>query len=164
MDERLESTWHLVYYQVSGEPGIACYGRRSDIYLVECGLAHKLIHWSSPRNFIFRVFNFRGLSQLRNYFNSVIFPIYGMFIFVGDSKQVWTGSFCLELGCFQISLLWRVSKDEGKGSCSGCLLYTSPIGQRYMGSCRSQVRRSLSTDVLSMFSRVLLNLSSHWGW
>ena len=23
MDKRLESSWHLVYYQVSGEPGIA---------------------------------------------------------------------------------------------------------------------------------------------
>ena len=43
MDERLESSWCLVYYQVSGEPGITGYGRRSDIYLGECGLAHKLI-------------------------------------------------------------------------------------------------------------------------
>ena len=43
MDERLESSWRLVYYQVSGEPGITGYGRRSDIYLGECGLAHKLI-------------------------------------------------------------------------------------------------------------------------
>ena len=31
MDERLESSWRLVYYQVSGEPGIACCSRRSDI-------------------------------------------------------------------------------------------------------------------------------------
>ena len=44
MDERLESSWHLVYYQVSGEPGIAGCSRRSDIYLGECGLARKLIH------------------------------------------------------------------------------------------------------------------------
>ena len=43
MDERLESSWCLVYYQVSGEPGITGYGHRSDIYLGECGLAHKLI-------------------------------------------------------------------------------------------------------------------------
>ena len=44
MDKRLESSWHLVYYQVSGEPGIAGCSRRSDIYLGECGLARKLIH------------------------------------------------------------------------------------------------------------------------
>ena len=31
MDERLESSWRLVYYQVSGEPGIARCSRRSDI-------------------------------------------------------------------------------------------------------------------------------------
>jgi len=68
VDKRLESSWHLVYYQVSGEPGIARCSRRSDIYLGECGLARKLIHWSLPRcNFIFRVFNFLGWSQPRNY-------------------------------------------------------------------------------------------------
>ena len=44
VDERLESSWHLVYFQVSGEPGIAHCSRRSDIYLGECGLARKLIH------------------------------------------------------------------------------------------------------------------------
>ena len=44
MDERLESSWHLVYYQVSGKPGIAGCSRRLDIYLGECGLARKLIH------------------------------------------------------------------------------------------------------------------------
>ena len=44
MDERLESLWLLVYYQVSGEPGIARCSHRSDIYLGECGLARKLIH------------------------------------------------------------------------------------------------------------------------
>jgi len=70
--------WLLVYYQVSGEPGIARCSRRSDIYLGECGLAHKLIHWS-PHNFAFRMFNFRGWSRPRNYFNSEIFPIYGIF-------------------------------------------------------------------------------------
>ena len=36
------------------------------------------IHWSSPRDFIFRMFNFRGWSWSRNYFNSEIFPIYGI--------------------------------------------------------------------------------------
>ena len=44
MDKCLESSWRLVYYQVSGAPGIARCSRRSDIYLVECGLARKLIH------------------------------------------------------------------------------------------------------------------------
>jgi len=53
MDERLESLWLLVYYQVSGELGIAHCSHRSDIYLGECGLACKLIHWSSPRNLFF---------------------------------------------------------------------------------------------------------------
>ena len=53
MDERLESLWLLVYYQVSGEPGIGHYSHRSDIYLGECGLACKLIHWSSLRNLFF---------------------------------------------------------------------------------------------------------------
>ena len=32
MDERLEISWRLVYYQVSGEPGIASCCCRSDIY------------------------------------------------------------------------------------------------------------------------------------
>ena len=44
MDERLESLWLLVYYQVSGEPKIARCSHQSDIYLGECGLARKLIH------------------------------------------------------------------------------------------------------------------------
>ena len=39
MDERLESCWRLIYYQVSGEPGIARCSRRSDIYPRERGLA-----------------------------------------------------------------------------------------------------------------------------
>ena len=44
MDEHLESSWLLVYYQVSREPEIAGLSHRSDIYLGECGLVHKLIH------------------------------------------------------------------------------------------------------------------------
>ena len=44
MDERLESLWFLVNYQVSGEPGIARCSHLSDIYLGECGLARKLVH------------------------------------------------------------------------------------------------------------------------
>ena len=63
MDERLESSWGLVYYQVSGEPGITGCSCRSDIYLVECGLARKLIHWSSPCNFIICAFNFHDRPQ-----------------------------------------------------------------------------------------------------
>ena len=39
VDERLESSSRLVYYQVSGEPGIAPCSRRSDIYPGECGPA-----------------------------------------------------------------------------------------------------------------------------
>ena len=39
MDERLESSWRLVYYQVSGEPGITGCSHQLDIYLGECGLA-----------------------------------------------------------------------------------------------------------------------------
>ena len=39
MDERLESSYRLVYYLVSGEPGITGCSRRSDIYPGECGLA-----------------------------------------------------------------------------------------------------------------------------
>ena len=38
MDEHLESSWRLVYYQVSGEQGIAGCSHRSDIYPRECGL------------------------------------------------------------------------------------------------------------------------------
>ena len=53
VDERSESSWRLVYYQVSGKPGIAGCSRRSDTYLRKCGLAHKIVHRSSPRNFIF---------------------------------------------------------------------------------------------------------------
>ena len=44
MDERLESLWRLVYYQVSGGPGISRCSHQSHIYLGECGLARKLIH------------------------------------------------------------------------------------------------------------------------
>ena len=44
LDERLESFWRLVYYQVSGKQGIACYSRRSDIYPGECGLAPASFH------------------------------------------------------------------------------------------------------------------------
>ena len=77
MDKLLESSWRLVYYQVSGEQGIACCSCWSDVYFGECGPACKFIHWSSLRNFIFHMFNFRGWSQLQNYFNSEIFLIYG---------------------------------------------------------------------------------------
>ena len=39
MDKHLKSSYRLVYYQVSGEPGIAGCSRRLDIYPGECGLA-----------------------------------------------------------------------------------------------------------------------------
>ena len=35
MDKRLESSWRLVYYRVSGEPGIAGCSRQSNIYPVD---------------------------------------------------------------------------------------------------------------------------------
>ena len=76
--EIVESSWHLVYYQVSREPGIAHCSRQLDIYLGECGLTRKLIHWLSARNFIFRLLNFCGWSRPRNYFISEIFPMYRM--------------------------------------------------------------------------------------
>ena len=39
MDEHLESSYRLVYYLVSEEPGIAGCSCRSDIYPGKCGLA-----------------------------------------------------------------------------------------------------------------------------
>ena len=90
MDERLESFWRLVYYQVSGEPGIAGYSHWSDIYLRGVWTcACKLMHWSSPCNFIFCVLNFRGWSRPQNYFNSEIFPIYSMFQTPLNCQRVW---------------------------------------------------------------------------
>ena len=85
----------LVYYQVSGEPGIASYSHRWDIYLGECGLAHKLIHWSSPFNFIFR-----GWSPPRNYFNSEISPIYGSNILRYSIQGNFWGSKLLRISKF----------------------------------------------------------------
>ena len=38
VDKHLESSKRLVYYQVTGEPGIAGCSHRSDIYLGGCGL------------------------------------------------------------------------------------------------------------------------------
>ena len=52
-DERLESSWRLVYYQVSGEPGIAYCSRRSDIYLRECGLARASLFTDHRRVILF---------------------------------------------------------------------------------------------------------------
>ena len=74
MDESLESSWRLVYYQVSGEPGITDCSHRSDIYLGGVRTcAGKLIHWSLPCNYIFHVLNFCGWSRPWNYFNSEMF-------------------------------------------------------------------------------------------
>ena len=64
MDERLESSYHLVYYQVSGEQGIAGCSRRSDIYLEECGLVRPSFFTVHHRIiFIFRVLNFCGWTR-----------------------------------------------------------------------------------------------------
>ena len=77
MDKRLKISYCLVYYQVSGEPRIA--GCTSIWHLPRGGwtCTRKLIHWSSPCKFNFRVLKFRGWSRPRNYLNSKIFPIYG---------------------------------------------------------------------------------------
>ena len=53
MDERLESSWRLVYYQVSEEPGITGCSRRSDIYLGECGLARASLFTDHSRVILF---------------------------------------------------------------------------------------------------------------
>ena len=54
-----------------------------------CGLARKLIHWSSLRNFIFHVLNFRGWSRPRNYSNSETFPTYGRQLTENNHLDVW---------------------------------------------------------------------------
>ena len=53
MDERLESSWRLVYFQASGEPGIAGCSRRSDIYLGECGVARASLFTDHRRVILF---------------------------------------------------------------------------------------------------------------
>ena len=96
MDERLESLWLLVYYQVSGEPGIARCSHQSDIYLGECGLARKLIHWSSLRNLFFTCLIFAvGLDREIN--------LTGKF----SRSSMWT-SFLLILACLLIrDIAWQ---------------------------------------------------------
>ena len=85
MDEHLKSFYRLVYYWVSGEWGIAGCSSRSDIYPGECGFVRTSFHWSLPCKFNFCVLKFHGWSRPRNYFNSEIFPIYGMvFIMPAD--------------------------------------------------------------------------------
>ena len=69
----MESSWRLVYHQVLGGLGITHCSRQSDIYFPR-GSVDLYIHWSSPCNFIFHVFNFRGWSWPWNYFNSKNFP------------------------------------------------------------------------------------------
>ena len=78
MDEHLESSWRLVYYQVSGEPGIAGCSRRSDIHLGECGVARASLFTDHHCVILFSR-DSRGWSRPRNYFNSEIFPIYGTY-------------------------------------------------------------------------------------
>ena len=55
MDDHLESSWRLVYYQVSGEPGIAGCSRRLDIYLGEYGLARASLFTDHHRVILFFV-------------------------------------------------------------------------------------------------------------
>ena len=69
MDEHLESSWHLVYYQVSGEPGNAGCSRRSDIYLGECGLLRTSLFTDYRHIILFFVLNFRSWSRPRNFPN-----------------------------------------------------------------------------------------------
>ena len=95
IDERLESSWRLVYYQVSGEPGITGCSRWSDIYLVGYGLARKVIHWLSPHNFIFRVFNFFAVDLYckiiiltAKFSRSTVYTIYGLIFYWSKS---WDG-------------------------------------------------------------------------
>ena len=76
MDERLESSWRLVYYQVSGEPGIArCIVVDRTFNSGSVDLRASLFT-DHRRVILFFAFNFRGWSRQRNYFNSEIFPIY----------------------------------------------------------------------------------------
>ena len=60
MDERLENSWRLVYFQVPGEPRIAGCSRRSDIHLGECGLARASLFTDHRRVIIFRVLRWHG--------------------------------------------------------------------------------------------------------
>ena len=73
-DELLESSWRLVYYQVSGEPGNSF---RLDIYPGECVDLHANLFTDHRCIILFLALNFHGWSQPQNYFNSGIFPIYG---------------------------------------------------------------------------------------
>ena len=103
--------------------------KKQDIYPVECGLAHKLIHWSLLRNFIFRVLNFRGWSRPQNYFNSKIFPIYGSIVLslqqVGLlGKLLWISRFC---GCslreiWGHGILWHGKSEQS----TKIVVFTNP--------------------------------------
>ena len=80
MDEHLESSKHLVYYQVTGEPGIAGCSRQSDIYLGMGGgwslHAHLLIdHCYVSSIFVCLIF---AVGLGREIINTEIYPIYGI--------------------------------------------------------------------------------------
>ena len=72
MDERLEHSWRLVYYEVPGEPAIAgcntaaVSSPQSEIYLGRCGRTRMLFVDRHCVNVFIHVLNFCGLSQLRN--------------------------------------------------------------------------------------------------
>jgi len=70
----MESSYHLVCYRVSGEPGIA--GCSLSIGHLSQGVwtcVRKLIDCLLPCKFDFHVLKFCGWSRPRNYFNSEIF-------------------------------------------------------------------------------------------
>ena len=77
MDERLESSWRLVYYQVSGEPGIAGCSRRSDIYFGECGLARASLFTDHCRVILFFACYIFAVGP-----DHEIFPIYSMSVYI----------------------------------------------------------------------------------
>ena len=73
----------LVYYQVSGEPAMVVtlwlsagvVDRTFSLGGVDVHARLFVYHYCE--NAFIRVLNFRDWSQMRNYFNSEIFPIYG---------------------------------------------------------------------------------------
>ena len=68
----------LAFYKVLVEPSIVNCSRRLDIYFGGGDFRARLFIDRRQVSFFFRVLNFRGWFRPRNYFNSDIFPIYGM--------------------------------------------------------------------------------------
>ena len=74
MDKSIESSYRLVYYRVSGEPEIGSLVVVVDQTFIPGSVDLRL----PPCKFNFRVLKFRGWLRPQNYFNSKIFPIYGI--------------------------------------------------------------------------------------